>query len=116
MSPVTGHELTIPELANRLKQIIRMEKEYKWEVLEKPTGLVPQQKNIAFVGTVTRQVRELDKKATGGKEAIDKRAWVNRKEQEDQGSGTVHSTIWQHNAPDLKSLKGKTVILLQRGS
>jgi hypothetical protein len=37
-------------------------------------------KNIVFVGTATRQVRELDEKAKGGEDAIDKRAQVNWKD------------------------------------
>lgn len=106
---VDGHELTIPELANRLKEIIRMEKKFKWAVPEKPTVLVPQRKNIVFMGTATRQVRELDEKAKGGEDTIDKRARVNWKEREDQGFGSVHSNMQQQTAPDLKSLKGKRI-------
>jgi hypothetical protein len=86
-----------------------MEKKFKWEVPEKPTVLVPQRKNIVFMGTATRQVRDLDEKAKGGEDAIDKRARVNWKEREDQGFGSVHSNMQQQTAPDLKSLKGKRI-------
>ena len=54
---VLGHDLTITELANRLKDLIRMQHKYKWVVPEKPEVLVPHWKNIVFLGTATRQVR-----------------------------------------------------------
>ena len=53
---VLGHELTITEFSNRLKELIRMQHKYKWVVPEKPAVLVPQRKNIVFLGTATRQV------------------------------------------------------------
>ena len=56
-----------------------MEKKFKWEAQEKPMVLVPQQKNIVFIGTATRQVRELDNKAKEGEDAVDKRVRVNWK-------------------------------------
>ena len=39
--------------------------------------LVTQPKNIVFLGTITRQVGELDKKAKEGKDAIERKARVN---------------------------------------
>ena len=60
---VLGHEMTITELANRLKELIRMQHKYKLVVPEKPAVWVPQRKNIVFLGTATRQVGELDKEA-----------------------------------------------------
>ena len=38
---VLGHELTITELDNCLKELIRMQHKYKWVVPEKPAVLVP---------------------------------------------------------------------------
>ena len=55
---VLGQDLTITELANLLKELIRMQHKYKLVVTEKPAVLVPQRKNIVFLGTATRQVRE----------------------------------------------------------
>ena len=74
---VLGHELTIPELANRQKDLIRMQHKYKWVVPEKPAVLVPHRNNIVFLGTETRQVGELDKKAKEGKDTIETKARVN---------------------------------------
>ena len=51
---VLGQELTITELANRLKELIRMQHKYKWVVPEKSAVFVPQRKNIVFLGTATR--------------------------------------------------------------
>ena len=59
---VDGHELTITELENRLKELIRMQHKKKWVVPDKPAVLVPQRKKITFLVTATRQVGELDKK------------------------------------------------------
>ena len=56
---VDGHELTIPELENRLKELIIMQHKKKWVVPDKPAVLVPQRKNITFLGTSNRQVGEL---------------------------------------------------------
>ena len=51
------------KFSDRLKELIRMQHKYKWVVPEKPAVLVPQRNNIVFLGTETRQVGELDKKA-----------------------------------------------------
>ena len=64
---ILGHELTISELANRLKELIRMQHKYKWVVPENPAVLVPQCNNIVFLRTATRQVGELDKKGKGSR-------------------------------------------------
>ena len=51
---VDGHELTVPDLASRLKEIIKMQHKQKWVVPELPTVMVPQRKNMVFMGTATR--------------------------------------------------------------
>ena len=76
---ILGHELTIPALDNCLKELIRMQHKYKWVVPQKPAVLVPQRKNIVFIGTETRQVGELDKKAKEGKDTIEAKSRVNWK-------------------------------------
>ena len=63
---VDGHELILPKLENRSKELIRMQHKKKWVIPDKPAVLVTQRKNITFLGTATRQVGELDKKAKGG--------------------------------------------------
>ena len=60
---VDGHKLTIPELANRLKDLIRIQHKKKWFIPDKPAVLVPQRENITFLGTAIRQVGDLDKKS-----------------------------------------------------
>ena len=55
---VDGHQLTVPELASRLKVIIKMQHKQNWVVPELPTVMVPQRKNMVFLGTATRQVTE----------------------------------------------------------
>ena len=80
---VLGDETTIHELANRLKELIRMQHKYKWVVPENPAVLGPQRKKIVFLGTATRQVGELEKKANEGEETIEAKARVNRKGREE---------------------------------
>ena len=106
---VDGHELTVPELASRLKKLIKMQHKQKWVVPELPTVMVPQRKNIVFMGTATRQVTELDKKAKEGEADIEKRARVNWKKREAQGFGSVHSNMQQPYAPNLEDLIGEKI-------
>ena len=103
---VDGHELTIPELANRLKELIRMQQKKKWFIPEKPAVLVPQRKNITFLVTSTRQVEDLDRKSKEGEDAIEGRACLDWKKQEDTGYGSVHSNMQIYSAPKLESLIG----------
>ena len=56
-----------------------MQHKYKWAVPENPAVLVPQRKNIVFLGTSTRQVGELDKKAKEGEYTIEAKAVVSWK-------------------------------------
>ena len=46
-----------------MKELIRMQQKKKWVIPEKPAVLVPQRKNITFLGTAIRQIGELDKKS-----------------------------------------------------
>ena len=48
-----------------------------------PAVMVPQRKNIVFLGTATWQVAELDEKAKEGKDKVKKRAQVDWREGED---------------------------------
>ena len=90
---VLGHELTIPELANCLKELIRMQHKYKWVVPENLAVLVTQRKNIVFLGTAMRQVGDLYKKAKEGEYTIEVKARVNWKGREEGGFGSVHSRM-----------------------
>ena len=103
---VDGHELTVPELASRLKDIIKLQNKHTWVVPDVPAVMVPQRKNIVFLGTATRQVAELDGKAKEGEDEVEKRARVDWKEGEDQIFGSVHSNMQQPYAPDLEDLIG----------
>ena len=48
------HELTVPELASCLKEIVKMQHKHKWVVPEVQTAVVSQRKNMVFLGTATR--------------------------------------------------------------
>ena len=74
--PVDGHKLAVPELASRLKEILKMQHKHKWAVPVVPAVMVPQRKNIVFLGTATRQVAELDEKSKEGEDEVEKRAQV----------------------------------------
>ena len=106
---VLGHYLTITELANRLKELIRMQRTYKWVVPEKAAVLVPQRKNIVFLGTATKQVGDLDKKEKKGEYTIEAKAMVNRKGREEEGFGSVHSSMQRPDPPGLESIIGERI-------
>ena len=62
-----------------------MQHKYKWVVPKKPVVLVPQRKNILFLGTETRQVGGLDKNSKEGKDTIEAKARVNWKGRDEGG-------------------------------
>ena len=86
-----------------------MQHKYKWGFPEKPAVLVPQRKNIVFLGTATRQVGELDKKAKEGEDTIEAKARVNWKGREEGGFGSVHSSMQRPDPPDLESVIGERI-------
>ena len=106
---VDGHDLTIPELANRLKELIRMQHKKKWVVLDKPAVLVPQRKNITFLGTSTRQVGDLYKKSKEGEDSTEVRARLDWKKRGYTGYRRVHSNMQLYSAPKLESLIGVNI-------
>ena len=89
-----------------MKELIRTQHKKKWVVPDKPAVLVPQRKKITFLGTATRQVRELDKKEKEGEDAIKGRARLDLKKREDTGYGSVHFNMQLYRAPKLESLIG----------
>ena len=86
-----------------------MQHKYKWVVPKKPAVLVPQRKNILFLGTATRQVGELEKKAMEGKDTIEAKARVNCKRREEGGFGSMHSSMKRPDPPDLESIIGESI-------
>ena len=71
--------------------------------------LVPQRKNSVFIGTETRQVRELDKKAKEGKDTIEAKARLNCKGREEGGFRSVHLSMQRKDPPDLESIIGERI-------
>ena len=71
--------------------------------------LVLQRKNIVFLGTSTRQVEELDKKAKEVKDTIEEKARVNWKGRDEGGFGSVHSSMQRPDLPDLESIIGERI-------
>ena len=71
--------------------------------------LVPQRKNIVFLGTATRQVGKLEKKSMEGEDTIEAKARVNWKRREDEGFGSVHSSMQRPDPPDLESIIGERI-------
>ena len=70
--PKGGVTLSIADLTNRLKDLMRLKKN-KWVVPEKPDVLVPQRRDMSIIGQRTKQVLDLDLKANENKEEIDKK-------------------------------------------
>ena len=71
--------------------------------------LVPKSKKIQFLGTTTRQARELDQKAKEGEHAIEVKARLNWKGREEGGFGSVHSNMQRPSPPDLESIIGDRI-------
>jgi len=109
---VRSKALTIQELANRLKQLIRMQKKSKWDIPDKPAAMVPQRKSIVFLGTATKQVRRLDEKAKEGESALEERSRRNWKGREEGGFGSVHSNMQTPYPPEPKTLVGERLSVL----
>ena len=83
-----------------------MQAKHNWVVPKQPAVMVPQRKNINYLGTSTQQVQELDRKATEQEVLIEANARSTWKKQEDKGFGNVHSKMQQAYAPALvKGLK-----------
>ena len=62
-----------------------------------------------FLGTETRQVGELDKKAKEGEYTIEAKARVDLKGREEGGFGSVHLSMQRPNPPDLESIIGERI-------
>ena len=71
--------------------------------------LVPQRKNIVFLGTATKQVEELDRKSKEGEDTIEAKARLNWKVSEEGGFGSVHSSMQRPDPPDLESIIGERI-------
>ena len=109
---VHGRALTVSELTNRVKEIIRMQNKHKWDVPEKPIAHVPQRKNIVFLGTASKQVKKLDQKAKEGEAALEERSRRNWKGREEGGYGSVHSNMQAPYPPHPDSLIGERISVL----
>ena len=83
-----------------------MQHKKKWFIPYKPAVLVPQRKNITFLGTANTHVGELEKKAKEGEDEIEGRARLDWKKRKDTGYGSVHSNMQLYSAPKLESLIG----------
>ena len=62
-----------------------MQRKYRWDIPDKPAAMVPQRKNLAFLGTATKQVRRLDEKAKEGEAALEEKSQRDWKKQEEEG-------------------------------
>ena len=64
-------QLSIAQLASRLKEIIKLQRKNKWEIPEAPNAKVPQRKCMPVLGQLTKHTIEMDKKANKNKEELD---------------------------------------------
>ena len=71
--------------------------------------LVPQCKNIVFLGTATKQVEELDKNPKEGEDTIEAKARVNWKGREEGGFGSVHLIMQRPDPPDFELIIGESI-------
>ena len=101
--------LTVADLTRRLKELIKMEKKHKWVAPEKPAVPVPRRKSITFMGTATKQVAELDRKARESENVVDERARKRLKERDQDGTIFLMSELQQKHAPPLEDLVDKRI-------
>jgi hypothetical protein len=89
-----------------------MQKKSKWDIPDKPAAMVPQRKNIVFLGTATKQVRRLDEIVKEGESALEERSRRNWKGREEGGFGSVHSNMQTPYPPEPKTLVGERLSVL----
>ena len=94
-------QLSIAQLASRLKEIIKLQNKNKLEVLDAPDAKVPQRKSMPVLGQLTKQTMEMDRKANENKEELDKRARAKWQERDKQGETDMHSRMQEKYAPTL---------------
>ena len=94
-------QLSIAQLASRLKEIIKLQKKYKWEIPETPNAKVPQRKCMPVLGQLTKQTMEMDKEANENIEELEKQARAKWQERDEQGEMSMHSRMQEKNAPTL---------------
>ena len=81
-------------------------KKNKWVVPAKPDVSVPQRRDMSIPGQRTKQVMELDLKSDGHKEEIDTKERGTWKKRNEEGFGSVHTSMQQPDAPTIELLIG----------
>ena len=84
-------------------------KKNKWVVPAKPDVLVQQRRDMSILGQQTKQVLELDLKKNEQKEEIEMNARGTQKKLNEEGFGSVHTSMQQPDATKLKSLIGMRI-------
>ena len=94
-----GKTLTVAELSNHLKYIIKQSK--NMTIPTKPEMKLPARKQTAILGQLTQQVQNLDKQSVEENTAMDMRAREKLKGYEASGKTSLHSENQSRVAPDI---------------
>ena len=94
-----GVQLSVPELTKVLKSHMKEEKKRKRQVPDKPKVPIPQRKNMAILGTESKQRIKLDSNTQEEEDEFELNARNKWKKQESEGHGSVYSMRQKKNAP-----------------
>ena len=96
-----GVQLSVPELTKVLKSYMKEEKKRKRQVPDKPKVPIPQRKNMAILGTESKQRIKLDSNTQEEEDEFELNARNKWKKQESEGHGSVYSMRQKKYAPAL---------------
>ena len=105
-----GVQFSIPQLTKVLKDLIKEEKKKKRAIPDKPKVPIPQRKDMATLGTATKQRGNLDINGMEVEDAFELKSRNDWKKRELEGETSVHSKRQKKNAPAVnEDLLGKRI-------
>jgi hypothetical protein len=101
--------LSIPELTACLKELIKIEKQLKTPIPDKPTPILPRQAEVPILGQLTEQVIELDAKAAENTKDFEQKTRLEWKDRESNNIGNMDTLCQQLDAPDIVTSIGSRI-------
>ena len=96
-----GELLSIPELTACLKELIKMEKQLKTSIPDKPKPILPTRAVMPILGQLTEQGIEPDAKASDNMEDFEQNARLELKDRESHDIENMDTLCQQLDAPDI---------------
>ena len=105
--------LSVPELTKVLKDLMKEEKKKKRPIPEKPKVPIPQRKEMAILGTESKQRGKLDSNTIEAEDEFELKSRNDWKKREFEGLTSVHSKRQKRDAPAVdETLLGKRIEFL----